>query len=271
MYTARKYYIHTQNADINDQPEVESTPLIHSTCFEDINQILSVDRCFDQDEVLFRRMKDRHKLETSFWERDRLDACMNKDYELIGFTHGVHILVGAQPIQRKHNHYLSPLYKCPIVVVDAAPSSYNPGGNLYKHALLIYDGLTNEEKKKSYSFHNQMALKHFRDAVENARAHVNDIGSHSYDFMSDNCATFGLDIIAELGIDYKGLHRKAITASVVRGFMSSEETTNKVMDVIRMHLKGGFKKIIWRKLLSLQSEEAVLHHFVTKYIDRHKK
>lgn len=190
------------------------------SCFEDINQILSMDTCFDfHDNVWDRLSSGRHNLHPSFWESDNIATCINEDYELIGLTHGVHILVGAQPIV---------LGRCPIIAVDSIPGLFD------KQVTLVPSSgfLSENQKKRFLNFHNQMTLAQFREAVVNARISTKETSS-SYNFMSNNCATFPLDILSWLGIDFKGVHREAVTTLVLKGLMSSKETTDKVMSVIR--------------------------------------
>lgn len=188
-------------------------------CFEDINQILSKDSCFDfHDNIWDKLSSGRRNLHPSFWESDNVARCIDEDYELIGITRGVHILVGAQPMV---------LGLCPTIAVDAIP------GVLNKQVTLVPSGLLSENKKKRFlNFHNQMTLAQFREAVGNARVSTRETAS-SYNFMSNNCASFPLDILTWLGIDFKGVYREAVTTLVLRGIMSSKETTDKVMSVVR--------------------------------------
>ena len=191
-----------------------------NSCFEDINQILSMDTCFDfHDNIWDRLSSGRHNLHPSFWESDNIATCINEDYELIGFTHGVHILVGAQPIV---------LGSCPTIAVDAIPGLFD------KQVTLVPSSgfLSENQKKRFLNFHNQMTLAQFREAVGNARISTRETSS-SYNFMSNNCATFPLDILSWLGIDFKGVHREAVTALVLKGLTSSKETTDKVTSVVR--------------------------------------
>ena len=55
--------------------------------------------------------------------------------------------------------------------------------------------------------------------------------SSSYDFMSNNCASFPLDILAWLELTSKGYIEKSRGSDnsyVLKGLMSSKETTDKV-------------------------------------------
>ena len=102
----------------------------------------------------------------------------------------------------------------------------------HKHVTLVPStGLLSENQKKKFlNFHNQMTLAQFREAVDKARISSREDFSDfsSYNFMNNNCATFPLDILAWLGIDFKRVHREAVTALVLKGLMSSKETTDKV-------------------------------------------
>ena len=194
-----------------------------NSCFENINQILSKkNTCFDfHDNVWDRLRSGRQKLNPpTFWESDNVARCIHEDYELIGLTYGIHILVGAQPIVRG---------PCPTIAVDAIPGSH-------KHVTFVPPKFLSENQKKKFlNFHNQMTLAQFREAVDKARISSREdfSDSSSYNFMNNNCATFPLDILAWLGVDFKRVHREAVTALVLKGLMSSKETTDNVMSVVR--------------------------------------
>lgn len=263
------------------RPPASDEHLSLHTCFDDINHILSKDMCFDSSTAgnsitngvsISHRIRDRKRLHPSFWENDNVASCINEDYELVGITYaGIHIFVGAQPILG-HNYDHQPSHPCPIVAVDAAWGDPTVRGEIYKHATLIEDEFSEDEKKNSYLFRNRMTLKDFRDAVENANISSSDFAdSSAYDFLDNNCATFPLDILSELGIDFKGEHREAVTSLILRGLLSTKETVSVVMDIVREKLRGRIGGTIWASLKTFSSEKDIFLYIISSYIDSHNK
>lgn len=250
--------LYMQMQGMSTPPEHKRDEDSDNCCFEDINQILSNSKdklCFDFHDTVWDRLSSgRQKLHPSFWESDIVSNCIDEDYELIGFTHGVHILVGAQPIV---------LGLCPTIAVDAIP------GIFHKHVTFVPPRLLTENQKKRFlNFHNQMTLAQFRKAVDNARISIREdfSDSSSYNFMHNNCANFPLDILAWLGIDFKRVHREAVTTLVLKGLMSSKETTDKVMSVVRERLRGKIGGTVWA---TLNSEKAIFQRVISIYVDEH--
>ena len=239
------------------------------TCLQDITRILQgggdggddgqclVDADEDWRAADLRRGHLRKLMEPSFWSEEKVARCWTDDYELAFVVVGPHVIVFALPHAHKSNDLT-----CPIVATDAAPLA--EGGVLEKHITLVEDGLTQEEKENSVYFGNHMTMKDYHVAVENARTqHVETV---RYDFVTDNCATFALDVAVGLGIDYKERHRKEVTDLVVRGLMKYELKKNNLIALIREKLRWKIGGTIWA---NLKSEQSIFEHFVSLYIDRH--
>ena len=217
----------------------------------------------------YRRSRARHLLDATFWELDEIANCWTADYELALYSMG-HLFIAAIP----HNYDISdPSNKsssCPIIAVDAGYSQEEAGKKsanheenpktLSKHVLVVND----LPKDGVLHFGNRMKLRNFYNAVEAARTTSEE--SSSFDITANNCATFPLDVMSGLHINYKGkdMYRDLVNY-IVDGLMKSDKTKEHILGAVK-EKTSSTAGATGRMLHSLRSERAVMKSVVESYI-----
>ena len=157
------------------------------------------------------------------------ESCLNEDYKLAVQALDSHLMVVAVPQERA---------KCPIVVADAGyikdyqELDYKDSVSLLAKHLTIMEinSVAEDEIKSMLIFGNVVTLTHFYSAVQIASTSADkDSPRHG---IFGNCATFLLDVMTELQIDFgKKDMETQLTHFILQALLKSKERDTILADI----------------------------------------
>jgi len=185
-----------------------------------------------------RRGRSLHELEIT-----ELDNCSNELYQISGKTSGKegHVLLVAKP---ECNESEGEACTCPLLSFD---SGTDDNGNV-DNAIQVMTGAGDDTEALNLG---AFPLSTILDAFTTAS--VKNSGTE-YDFLDNNCASFMISMLVELGIDLSD--KKIISFTVQQ--ISSEFLLNKLLeaDTEKNH----------NDIYDSQNDAVVVEEFISNYI-----
>jgi len=191
------------------------------------------------------------------------ESCLGEHYKLAVQALESHLLVVAVPQEG---------INCPMVVADSGYTldsqelDYEEGVPvLSKHITIMEPNhVTEDEIESMLFFGNVMSLEGFYDAVQIARTSASK--KSSLHGIVGNCATFILDVMTDLQIDFgkKDMQTELINF-VVQALMKSEERDSIVADI-----KGKINSHAVKAWVRLRGDNYVLKKFVKTFLENYK-
>jgi len=191
------------------------------------------------------------------------ESCLNEDYKLAVQALDSHLMVVAVPQERA---------KCPMVVADAGyikdyqELDYKDGVPvLAKHLTIMeINSVAEDEIKSMLIFGNVMTLTHFYSAVQIARTSADkDSPLHG---IVGNCATFLLDVMTDLQIDFG---KKDMEVKLIH-FVSQALMKSKEKDTIVADIKAKISSRTANAWIRLRGDTYVVKKFIKTFLESYK-
>jgi len=213
-----------------------------------------------------RRLNRRALSETDLVSDMKLrgsESCLKEHYKLAVQAVGSHLVVAALPQGGS---------TCPVAVAD---SGYDKDSQevryaegvpvLAKHLTLMEpDSLTEEELESMLFLGNGASLKAFYDAIQSARTSASkDSAIHG---VVGNCATFILDVMTDLQVDFGKKETQTKTINfVAHTLMGSEDK-----DAIVVNIKKKINNPAVKAWVTLRGDKYVVKKYVKTFLKNYK-
>jgi hypothetical protein len=191
------------------------------------------------------------------------DSCFGEHYKLALQAFGTHLVAVAVPQEGTN---------CPMVVADAgymkggrAPDLKEDVPTLYKHLSIIErNAVTKDDLESMFYFGDVMSLDIIIDAIQIARTSASKTSSlHG---VVGNCATFILDVMTELQIDFgkKDLQTDIINY-ITQALMKSPDK-----DIIVTNIKEKITSRAMKTWIQLHDDNYILKKFAKTFFKNYK-
>lgn len=190
------------------------------------------------------------------------ESCLEEDYELAVQAMGSHLVIAALP------HVGS---NCPMAVADSGyikdqEVRYTEGVPvLTKHLTIMdSDSITEEDRESMLLIGNIISLTAFHDAIQSARTSASK-GSAIYGVVG-NCATFILDIMTDLQVDFRKKEMRTKLANFVTQALMGAEDKDTIVANIKKKISNDVVKV-WMKL---RGDKYVVTKYVKTFFKNYK-